>query len=73
MLALASANPHRLTDGRTGCLLDLDFFVERPTFLAIEDCLPWARQAHDVIYEAFRSVLTPEMYKQFGPAGKLSS
>lgn len=69
-LALAVANPHQLPDGRRGCLLDLDFFVETPTFLAIDDCLPWAKQAHDVIYDAFRSVLTPEMYKQLGPTGK---
>ena len=70
VLGLAVANPHQLTDGRRGCLLDLDFFVENPTFLAIDDCLPWAQQAHDVIYDAFRSVLRPEMYKQLGPTGK---
>jgi uncharacterized protein (TIGR04255 family) len=69
-LALAVSNPHELPDGRRGCLLDLDFFVENPTFLAIDDCLPWAKQAHDVIYDAFRSVLTAEMYKQLGPTGK---
>jgi uncharacterized protein (TIGR04255 family) len=70
VLGLAVANPHQLTDGRRGCLLDLDFFVENPTFLAVDDCLPWARQAHDVIYDAFRSVLSTEMYKQLGPTGK---
>ena len=67
VLGLAVANPHRFPDGRTGCLLDFDFFIENPTFLAIEDCLPWARRAHDVIYQAFRSSLTPAMYQQLGP------
>jgi uncharacterized protein (TIGR04255 family) len=67
VLGLAAANPHQFPDGRKGCLLDLDFFVENPTFLAAEDCLPWARRAHDVIYQAFRSSLTPTMYKQLGP------
>lgn len=67
VLALAAANPHQFPDGRKGCLLDFDFFVENPTFLAAEDCLPWALRAHDVIYQAFRSSLTPAMYKQLGP------
>lgn len=67
VLGLAIANPHRLPDGRTGCLLDFDFFVENPTFLAVDDCLPWARRAHDVVYQAFRSILSPAMYQQLGP------
>jgi uncharacterized protein (TIGR04255 family) len=67
MLGVVAANPHRLADGRKGCLLDFDFFLENPTFLAMEDCLPWASRAHDVIYQAFRSSLAPAMYDQFEP------
>jgi uncharacterized protein (TIGR04255 family) len=67
VLGLAVANPHQLPDGRRGCLLDLDFFVENPTFRAVDDCLPWAKRGHDVVYDAFRSILTPEMYNQLGP------
>jgi uncharacterized protein (TIGR04255 family) len=67
VLGLAISNPHQLADERRGCLLDLDFFVENPPFLAVEECLPWARQAHDVIYQVFRSVLTDQMYKQLEP------
>ncbi len=67
VLGLAGAHPHRLADGRTGCLLDLDFFIEDPPFLAPEDCLSWASVAHDLIYQVFRSSLTTEMYEQLGP------
>ncbi len=67
VLGVAAANPHQFPDGRRGCLLDFDFFIENPTFRAADDCLPWAKRAHDVVYDAFRSILTPEMYKQLGP------
>jgi uncharacterized protein (TIGR04255 family) len=73
VLGLAIANPHQLGDGRTGCILDFDFFVENPPFLAVEDSLPWAARAHDVIYQAFRSSMTPEMYKQLEPVARGSN
>lgn len=67
VLGVAAANHYQLADGRNGCLLDFDFFLENPTFLAKEDCLPWASRAHDVIYQVFRSSLTPAMYRQLEP------
>jgi uncharacterized protein (TIGR04255 family) len=67
VLGVAAASPHRLADGRKGCLLDFEFFLENPRFLAKEDCLPWANCAHDIIYQAFRSSLSPAMYAQLEP------
>jgi uncharacterized protein (TIGR04255 family) len=61
-LGLAVSAPHQLEDGRRGCLLDLDFFQKEPQAIDINGCLPWVETGHDVIYQAFRSCLSEELY-----------
>lgn len=66
-LAVATSTMHQLADGKTGQLLDLDFFFDNPNILGVDECVAWAKTAHDVIYQAFRSLITPELYAQLGP------
>jgi len=63
-LAIAAARPHALADGRTGCLLDFDFFSTNPGEMTVAQILAWAKEAHDVIYQAFRASLGASTYSQ---------
>lgn len=62
-LGFALANPHELADGSTGCLLDYDFYVGEPSFENLDDCLPWIRAGHDIIYQAFRSTISEALHE----------
>jgi uncharacterized protein (TIGR04255 family) len=63
-LAIAAARPHALSDGRSGCLLDFDFFSLNPGEMTVQQIGSWANEGHHVIYQAFRSLLGASTYSQ---------
>lgn len=65
-LGLATSFPTEVK-GRRGCLIDLDFFAKSPAFASpgnMNECLDWIRVAHDEIYQVFRAVIAPDVYKK---------
>jgi len=67
MLGIAMVQPHTISEDRTGCLLDLDFFTEQPADFDRAACMDWMRRGHDVVYQAFRSWVRPDIYERFEP------
>lgn len=63
-LGVVMSVPHVLNDGKRGALLDLEFQLHDPPFSATPDVLDWVRDGHDVIYDAFRSLVLPSVYRK---------
>jgi uncharacterized protein (TIGR04255 family) len=61
-LTLADAT----VDGRPMLHLDLDYYLPDASEIKsdIDSCLAWVKQAHDVIYQIFKDLLTPEYFEE---------
>jgi uncharacterized protein (TIGR04255 family) len=67
-LAISVGYPAEAAGKATGSLLDFDFYNEAPESGELGWILEWAKNAHDVIYQAFRACLAPPTFEKLrGP------
>lgn len=56
-LVISAGYPHAMANGTVGFLLDFEFDADNPESGELGSIFAWAKNAHDVIYQAFRSCI----------------